>query len=142
MISIFREKLCRDPSGNNERGKQAGGVALAITRACRQLFNAIFHREAHTSIVVQCGYLEVYNERCRDLLGEGRNLKLREGKRGVAVDGLTFDLTPSADDVMNALWRGNAHRTVAAMKMNARSSRGHAILYVCVEERGDDPGWL
>jgi len=111
-----------------------------IPRACRQLFNAIFHREAHTSIVVQCGYLEVYNERCRDLLGEGRNLKLREGKRGVAVDGLTFDLTPSADDVMNALWRGNAHRTVAAMKMNARSSRGHAILYVCVEELNGDAG--
>lgn len=73
-------------------------------------------------------------------LGDGRNLKLRERKRGLAVDGLTFELTPTADDVMSALWRGNAQRTVAAMKMNGRSSRGHAILYLCIDEFNGDDG--
>eukprot|EP00967_Tisochrysis_lutea_P112429 scaffold177526_cov32-Tisochrysis_lutea.AAC.3 len=73
-------------------------------------------------------------------LGDGRNLKLRERKRGLAVEGLTFELTPTADDVMSALWRGNGKRTVAAMKMNARSSRGHAIMYLYVEEINGDEG--
>ena len=48
-----------------------GGLASAdprelgvIPRACRQLFDDLFHREGHTSIVVQCGYFEVYNDRC------------------------------------------------------------------------------
>jgi len=32
----------------------------------------------------------------------------------------------SLDDAMRGLARGNAQRVVGAMKMNARSSRGHA----------------
>jgi hypothetical protein len=49
-------------------------------------------------------------------------------------------VTPTADDVISALWRGNAQRTVAAMRMNTRSSRGHAILYLCIEELDGDHG--
>ena len=37
---------------------------------------------------------------------------------------------------MRTIARGNAKRIVAAMKMNARSSRGHAILTLYVEEVG------
>ena len=84
-----------------------------IPRACQQLFDDLYTREAQTSILVQCGYLEVYNDRIHDLLGEGRNLKLRERKSGIGVEGLAFELTPTADDVMHALWRGNAKVTLA-----------------------------
>ena len=38
-----------------------------IPRACMQLFDDLCHREAQISIVVQCGYLEVYNDRLNDL---------------------------------------------------------------------------
>lgn len=53
---------------------------------------------------------------------------------------LTLQVTPTADDVLSALWRGNSNRTVAAMKMNARSSRGHAIMYIYVEELNGEAG--
>jgi len=53
---------------------QTGGLGSAdpeelgiIPRACEQLFDDLFHREAQTSILVQCGYLEVYNDRLNDL---------------------------------------------------------------------------
>ena len=37
---------------------------------------------------------------------------------------------------MRTISRGNAKRVVAAMKMNLRSSRGHAILSLHIEEPG------
>lgn len=38
-----------------------------IPRACQHLFDELYNREAQTSIVVQCGYVEVYNDRLNDL---------------------------------------------------------------------------
>lgn len=38
-----------------------------IPRACQHLFDELHNREAQTSIVVQCGYVEVYNDRLNDL---------------------------------------------------------------------------
>ena len=40
---------------------------------------------------------------------------------------------------MRCLGRGNSNRVVAAMKMNARSSRSHAIFTISLTEMGDQP---
>jgi hypothetical protein len=38
-----------------------------IPRACQQLYDDLAQRETQTAIVVQCGYVEVYNDRLNDL---------------------------------------------------------------------------
>ena len=58
---------------------------------------------------------------------------MRERSRGVVVDGLHFEAVDGLASTMAVLQAGDANRVVAAMKMNPRSSRGHALfaLHVC-----------
>ena len=84
-----------------------------------------------------CTYVEVYNDQCNDLLGGTKRLALREGTHGVPyVDGLVQERVASLDEAMEALSKGNARRTVAQMKMNQRSSRGHAVFTLEVTSGG------
>ena len=84
-----------------------------------------------------CTYVEVYNDQCNDLLGGTKRLALREGTHGAPyVDGLVQERVASLDEAMEALSKGNARRTVAQMKMNQRSSRGHAVFTLEVTSGG------
>lgn len=53
---------------------------------------------------------------------------------GLSIEGLSYEMTGDAGEVMAALARGNNKRVVAAMSMNPRSSRGHAIFCIYVKE--------
>jgi hypothetical protein len=60
---------------------------------CDKLFYFIdHHMPEHTTIAVECSFLEIYNERVQDLLNpDGCNLKVREHPiTGVFVEGLSF----------------------------------------------------
>ena len=57
------------------------------------------------------------------------------------MDGAHYESVGSAAEVMGVIWQGHGQRTVAAMKMNARSSRGHGIVSLVVRElHGDQAG--
>lgn len=58
-----------------------------IPRACQHLFDDLSHREAaETSVVVQCGYLEVYNDRLNDLCApDWPTAKQRGTKCGLGI---------------------------------------------------------
>ena len=76
---------------------------------------------------------KVYNDRLNDLLGGGTDLKMLESANdGVQIAGVEEAEVKTTKDVMELLVKGNSRRVVAAMKMNDRSSRGHAILSVQV----------
>ena len=107
-----------------------------VPRAAIQLFEGINARTSDSTFIVQCSYLEVYNDRLNDVLGRQQNLKLRElgGGKGVSVEGLTYEVVTSVEQVMSALKRGQDQRIVAPMAMNPRSSRGHGIFTIYVKE--------
>ena len=105
-----------------------------------RLCNAVFERIAvetgeSTNFKVEVSYMEIYNERVRDLLdpkkSSKQNLKVREHKSlGPMVDGLSVLAVSSFDQIARLIDEGNKCRTVAATNMNAESSRSHAVFTI------------
>ncbi|KAF7664331.1 hypothetical protein LDENG_00180450 [Lucifuga dentata] len=106
-----------------------------IPRLCSSLFNRIV-REAREgeSFTVEVSYMEIYNEKVRDLLdpkGSRHALRVREHKvLGPYVDGLSRLAVASCKDIESLMSEGNKSRTVAATNMNEESSRSHAVFNI------------
>lgn len=87
---------------------------------------------------VRVGYLEIYNEKVRDLLSKQQlpqqDLKVHDivGGGGFYVKGLTETTVKSPQDIFAAMRLGDKNRSVAATNMNACSSRSHSIFIVHV----------
>jgi kinesin family protein 1 len=77
--------------------------------------------------------LEIYMEKCRDLLAKGgsANLQVRQNpKTGFYVEGLGRSTVMSYAAVSRLMEVGTEARTVAATQMNATSSRAHTIFAI------------
>ena len=88
--------------------------------------------------LVQASYLEIYNEKIRDLLavGEDENtpLQLREHPdKGVYVASLTEIVVESVEAIQQVMNKGAKNRTIGATAMNQGSSRSHSIFTVRIE---------
>lgn len=88
---------------------------------------------------VQVSYLEIYNEKVKDLLGSGkvpkRGLRIREHpKTGPYVVGLTKHSVASFADVEKLMMIGQDRRVVAATAMNKTSSRSHSIFTIILTQ--------
>jgi kinesin family member 5 len=82
---------------------------------------------------VEMSFVEIYQEKIRDLLTEDlKPVKLREKNDPpeVYLEGCLCSLVTSMRDVFTLLHNGNNHRAVASTQMNDRSSRSHAVLLV------------
>ncbi|KAK7073371.1 Kinesin-like protein kif16b [Halocaridina rubra] len=108
-----------------------------IPRICEALFSSMAEgREAGTTYKVEVSYLEIYNERVKDLLRAGapndlHSLRVREHpKLGPYVQDLSTHLVHHYPDIQELMRRGNSHRTTASTHMNDTSSRSHAIFTV------------
>uniref|UniRef100_A0A3P8UWT2 Kinesin family member 13A n=1 Tax=Cynoglossus semilaevis TaxID=244447 RepID=A0A3P8UWT2_CYNSE len=110
-----------------------------IPRLCCSLFERV-HRENNEShsFKVEVSYMEIYNEKVRDLLdpkGSRQSLKVREHKvLGPYVDGLSQLAVTSFEDIEVLMCEGNKSRTVAATNMNEESSRSHAVFSIIVTQ--------
>ncbi|XP_072300057.1 kinesin-like protein KIF13B isoform X2 [Eucyclogobius newberryi] len=106
-----------------------------IPRLCSALFSRIDLelREAE-SFTVEVSYMEIYNEKVRDLLdpkGSRQALRVREHKVfGPYVDGLSRLAVSCYKDIESLMSEGNKSRTVAATNMNEESSRSHAVFNI------------
>jgi Kinesin motor domain len=80
---------------------------------------------------VDVSYLEIYNEKVRDLLTMGSStasLRVREHPRqGPYVSDLSHHLVTSYERVAQLMEKGNKARCTASTNMNDTSSRSHAI---------------
>ncbi|XP_049878252.1 kinesin-like protein Klp98A [Pectinophora gossypiella] len=105
-----------------------------IPRICRQLFSRVAAgKESGSSYRTEVSYLEIYNERVKDLLATdaGHSLRVREHpKLGPYVQDLSKHLVSDYDDIQECMHRGNLHRTTASTQMNDVSSRSHAIFTI------------
>jgi hypothetical protein len=134
---------------NNNTGKSftmgsAAGTSMdigefdgIIPRACVDLFSKIQTR-CDGNAQVELSYLEIYNEEMRDLLVDDKGSKAKKGKQAVMkvretlngevyVSGLSSRPVDSPKAIGEYMEEASTRRVVASTKMNAVSSRSHAI---------------
>ncbi|CAD5122012.1 DgyrCDS10466 [Dimorphilus gyrociliatus] len=100
-------------------------------RICKALFSRM--KDLDTTYQTVVSYLEIYNEKVRDLLKpkSQHSLKVREHpKQGPYVQDLSKHIVQKYDDILELMDCGNTHRTTASTNMNDTSSRSHAIFTV------------
>ncbi|EGE09596.1 kinesin family protein, partial [Trichophyton equinum CBS 127.97] len=106
-------------------GEEAG----VIPKICKEMFQRISAMQvADTNLTstVEVSYLEIYNERVRDLLNPANkgNLKVREHpSTGPYVEDLAKLVVQSFSEIEHLMDEGNKARTVAATNMNETSTR-------------------
>ncbi|CAB5354698.1 unnamed protein product [Rhizophagus irregularis] len=119
-------------------GEEKGIIPLT----CCELFNRINNnQDPNLTYQVQVSYIEIYNERVRDLLNPKNkgNLKVREHPAlGPYVEDLSKLIVNSFNDIENLMDEGNKARTVAATNMNETSSRSHAVFTLLVTQKRHD----
>ncbi|XP_062520862.1 kinesin-like protein KIF13A isoform X2 [Corticium candelabrum] len=123
------------------------GQKGVIPRLCDILFDRIQKNDdSRLKYTVEVSYMEIYNERVRDLLDPrgGKNaLKVREhASLGPYVDGLSKLAVKSFGDIDSLMSEGNKSRTVASTNMNSESSRSHAVFTVIMTQTMFDPSTM
>ncbi|SJX66555.1 Kinesin-3 motor protein [Sporisorium reilianum f. sp. reilianum] len=135
--------------GQTGSGKSHSMVGYAeakglIPLTCSRLFDDIRDKTAadpNLKITVEVSYIEIYNEKVRDLLNPKNkgNLKVREHPSlGPYVEDLSKLVVASFRDVENLQDEGNKARTVAATNMNETSSRSHAVFTLVLTQKRFD----
>lgn len=112
-----------------------------IPRTCSELFDRVTAQAANTQFQVEVSYIEIYNEKVRDLLNPKNkgNLKVREHPSlGPYVEDLSRLVVHSYDDIDHLMNEGNKARTVAATNMNETSSRSHAVFTIFLTQKPVD----
>ncbi|RKF73571.1 hypothetical protein GcM1_243046 [Golovinomyces cichoracearum] len=120
-------------------GKEAG----VIPQICQDMFVRIENMQKNPNLrcTVEVSYLEIYNERVRDLLNPSTksNLKVREHpSTGPYVEDLAKLVVSSFNEIEHLMDEGNKARTVAATNMNETSSRSHAVFTLTVTQKKND----
>ena len=121
-------------------GKEAG-VIPSICQSMFQRINEYQDQDINLKYTVEVSYLEIYNERVRDLLNPANkgNLKVREHpSTGPYVEDLAKLAVRSFEEIEHLMDEGNKARTVAATSMNETSSRSHAVFTLTVTQKRHD----
>ncbi|TVY46899.1 Kinesin-like protein [Lachnellula occidentalis] len=117
-------------------GKEAGVTPMI----CQDMFERIddMQQDKNLRCTVEVSYLEIYNERVRDLLNPSTkgNLKVREHpSTGPYVEDLAKLVVSSFNEIEHLMDEGNKARTVAATNMNETSSRSHAVFTLTLTQK-------
>ena len=133
------------------QGSNDGTVRGITAMLCEELFASIERMKEEKHVEVVASYVEIYNEKLKDLLlPDGapetrRGLQLYEekllgGGRAMFIKGVRELEVESYEDVEQVLREGQMRRSVGETKMNAQSSRSHAVLTLrLTSQRTDDP---
>jgi ankyrin repeat protein len=110
-----------------------------IPRICNEMFARITqNNDPNVKYRVECSYMEIYNERVRDLLSmtdRKVNLKVREHKvLGPYVEGLRSFATEDFNAIEALIGEGLKSRVTASTAMNDESSRSHAVFNITLTE--------
>ncbi|KAJ8514888.1 hypothetical protein ONZ45_g7618 [Pleurotus djamor] len=115
-----------------------------IPQTCSELFERVAQKTAadpNVQFTVEVSYIEIYNEKVRDLLNPKNtgNLRVREHPSlGPYVEDLSKLAVSSYDEMMTLMDEGNKARTVAATNMNETSSRSHAVFTLLLTMKRHD----
>eukprot|EP00927_Polykrikos_kofoidii_P053538 TRINITY_DN48148_c0_g1_i1.p1 TRINITY_DN48148_c0_g1~~TRINITY_DN48148_c0_g1_i1.p1 ORF type:complete len:1831 (+),score=248.79 TRINITY_DN48148_c0_g1_i1:42-5534(+) len=143
LVLRVAEGLLTEVSRANGRNAATGNAAAAVAAVAGGTAEATSEQEQKLQGIVKLSYIEIYNERVRDLLcpepsGGGQetaaSLEMRQHpKFGVFVEDLTENVVRSVEDVARLLDFGHKIRVVGRTNMNVVSSRSHAIVMLSIE---------
>ncbi|KAI1175251.1 P-loop containing nucleoside triphosphate hydrolase protein [Nemania sp. FL0916] len=139
-------------TGTGKTHTMRGGLKLADRGVIPRLLSGVFRRakkiakdsKHETTVAVALSYYEIYNDKVFDLLEpvEKRSpsgLPLRAEANGkTVVAGLSERQCQDLKDFEQLYIEANANRVTAATKLNAHSSRSHAILRVKLTQTTGD----
>lgn len=115
------------------------GIIPRLTRDLFERERDVLGKDDAFALSVEVTYLEIYNESVKDLLNAknmDKALRVRQHPTfGVYVEGLSKWTVRSEAEVLKLLEDGSSVRSVAATKMNATSSRSHAILTLHIKKK-------
>jgi kinesin family protein 1 len=100
---------------------------------CEDIFNLRkpLNTNNGTTTTVQVSYLEIYNEKLRDLLNPSdEQLKIMSSGTTVFIQGLSSQLCESYAEVEKLFYDGKKIRVIGAHAMNKNSSRSHAVFTI------------
>ncbi|KAH0185751.1 kinesin-domain-containing protein, partial [Aureobasidium melanogenum] len=134
-------------TGTGKTHTMRGGKLLADRGVIPRLLSSIYRRsrkiekdtEGDTKVDVAMSYYEIYNDRVYDLFEapEKRTpagLPIRDNNGKTVVVGLTERPCTSLKDFESLYDQANVNRSTSATKLNAHSSRSHAVLCVKVTQ--------
>jgi hypothetical protein len=139
-------------TGTGKTHTMRGGLKLAERGVIPRLLSGVFRRAkkitkdsgGNTTVTVALSYYEIYNDKVFDLLEppEKRTpsgLPLRAEANGkTVVAGLSERSIEDLKDFEKLYIEANNNRVTAATKLNAHSSRSHAILKVKITQTTED----
>eukprot|EP01010_Urceolus_cornutus_P002095 NODE_269_length_1877_cov_326.099015_g217_i0.p1 GENE.NODE_269_length_1877_cov_326.099015_g217_i0~~NODE_269_length_1877_cov_326.099015_g217_i0.p1 ORF type:complete len:523 (+),score=109.66 NODE_269_length_1877_cov_326.099015_g217_i0:189-1757(+) len=110
--------------------------------AVEELFRHIGAPHSHKYYSIHVSYLEIYNEKIKDLVGSTKKTLdiVEHAHRGIVVNNLTEYAVTNLQEMQQLMEAGNMRRTMASTGSNVVSSRSHAILQITVKERCTAPG--
>ncbi|XP_020904953.2 kinesin-like protein KIF12, partial [Exaiptasia diaphana] len=107
------------------------------------MFDMMDKKSDQGNFTLRASYLEVYNERVKDLLNPSSthdSLPVRWSRdRGFYVENLFYVECDTLDDLTAVLEEGLKYRQVGSHGMNDHSSRSHSLLTVYVDIETVDP---
>lgn len=105
-----------------------------IFQAMEELFQRIEQLGDTEKVDVSLSFLEIYNERIRDLLEpetSSKRLVIRDDDhQRTTVANLSYHYPKTVQEVIDLVIQGNMNRTTEATEANEVSSRSHAVLQV------------
>ncbi|KAK0611371.1 kinesin motor domain-containing protein [Immersiella caudata] len=138
-------------TGTGKTHTMRGGLKLAERGVIPRLLSNVFRRgkkiakdtNGETTVQVALSYYEIYNDKVFDLLEPPENrtpsgLPLREKDGKTVVVGLSERSCEDLKDFEKLYIEANNNRVTASTKLNAHSSRSHAILRVKVTQTAGD----
>ena len=138
-------------TGTGKTHTMRGGLKLADRGVIPRLLSGVFRRakklakdtKGETTVTVALSYYEIYNDKVYDLLEppEKRTpsgLPLREANGKTQVVGLSERACEDLKDFERLYIEANTNRITASTKLNAHSSRSHAILRVKLTQTTGD----
>ncbi|KAK6865232.1 hypothetical protein PG995_001760 [Apiospora arundinis] len=138
-------------TGTGKTHTMRGGMKLAERGVIPRLLSSVFRRSKKiakdtnggTQVSVALSYYEIYNDKVFDLLEppEKRTpagLPLREANGKTHVIGLSERPCEDLKDFEKLYIESNLNRVTASTKLNAHSSRSHAILRVKVTQTTEE----
>lgn len=113
-----------------------------IPRMMDELFEGLVNASESSEFTLKVSFLEIYLERIHDLLDPSKsNLQVKEDKiKGIYIQDATEVYVGSPLEMLKTMSSGSANRSIAATRMNQRSSRSHSIFCVYVEQKDTNAG--
>ncbi|GKT82245.1 kinesin motor domain-containing protein [Colletotrichum tofieldiae] len=138
-------------TGTGKTHTMRGGLKLADRGVIPRLLSGVYRRgkkitkdtDGNTTVDVALSYYEIYNDKVFDLFEppekrQAAGLPLREKDGKTMVVGLSERACEDLHDFSRLYIEANNNRVTAATKLNAHSSRSHAIMRVKVTQTTGD----